>query len=153
MIEKLKQMFSATLGEQTNDVLADREQSKLLAAVALMIEIIAVDDEEHDTEKNMLRHILTSRFNTSEEKAESLISQAETVHDDATDFYRFTSEINDAFDAGEKIDLVESLWQLAWADGHIHELEQHVIRKLSRLLHVSHKDFIAAKLRVVEAGN
>lgn len=149
MIEKLKQMLSSTLGEQTYAILADREQSKLLAAVALMVEIIAVDDEQHETEKSMLRHILTSRFNTSQHDAEQLIEQAEQAHEDSTDFFRFTSEINREFSAEEKIDLIESLWQLAWADEHIHELEQHVIRRLANLLHVSHKDFIATKLRVV----
>lgn len=148
MIEKLKQMLGSTLGEQTDAMLADREQSKLLAAVALMVEIIAVDDEQHDTEKAMLRHILSSRFNTSEHHAEQLIEQAEQAHEDSTDFFRFTSEINREFSAREKIDLIESLWQLAWADEHIHELEQHVIRRLANLLHVSHKDFIATKLRV-----
>lgn len=151
MIEKLKQMLNGTFGEQTEALLADREQSKLLAAVALMVEIIAVDDEEHETEKAMLRSILSDRFNTTEDKAEQLISKAEQAHDDSTDYYRFTSEINREFSAEEKIELIESLWQLAWADEHIHELEQHVIRKLASLLHVSHKDFIAAKLRVVEA--
>lgn len=149
MIEKLKQMFTATFGEETEAMLADREQSKLLAAVALMVEIIAVDDEQHDTEKKMLRQILSSRFHTSEDKAEKLIVRAEQAHENATDFYRFTSEINNSYSAGEKIELIETLWQLAWADEHIHELEQHVIRKLASLLHVSHKDFIATKLRVV----
>jgi uncharacterized tellurite resistance protein B-like protein len=149
MIEKLKQMLSTTLGDDTDAMLTDREQSKLLAAVALMVEIIAVDDEQHDSEKAMLRHILSSRFNTSEQDAERLIAEAENAHEDSTDFYRFTSELNREFSAEEKIELIESLWKLAWADEHIHELEQHVIRRLANLLHVSHKDFIATKLRVV----
>jgi uncharacterized tellurite resistance protein B-like protein len=51
----------------------------------------------------------------------------------------------------KKIELIEHLWQLAYADKHLHELEQHVIRKLASLLYVSHKDFIAAKLRVEQA--
>jgi len=151
MIEKLKQLFSTTLGVDTETVLADREQAKKLAAAALMIEIIAVDDEQHETEKKMLRQVLARQFNVTHQAADELIHQAEQAHESATDFYHFTAEINDHFDADEKIDLIESLWQLAWADQHIHELEQHVIRRLANLLHVSHKDFIAAKLRVVGA--
>lgn len=150
MIEKLKQMLGSTFGDSTESLMADREQTKLLAAVALMVEIIAVDDEQHEAEKAMLRHILVTRFDTEETVAEKLIAQAEAAHEKATDFYRFTSDINQAFSAEEKIELIESLWQLAWADEHIHALEQHVIRKLASLLHVSHKDFIAAKLRVTE---
>jgi uncharacterized tellurite resistance protein B-like protein len=151
MIEKLKQLFGNTLGIDTESMLADSEQTKQLAAVALMIEIIAVDDEQHETEKMMLRQVLAKQFNIANQAADELIQHAEQAHESATDFYHFTAEINDHFDADEKIDLIESLWQLAWADQHIHELEQHVIRRLANLLHVSHKDFIAAKLRVVGA--
>ncbi|WP_438971236.1 TerB family tellurite resistance protein [Methylophaga sp.] len=149
MIEKLKQIFSTTLGADTDAMLADKEQAKKLAAVALMVEIIAVDDEQHEAEKKMLRQILAQQFAVSSQVADALIEKAEQAHEEATDFFRFTSEINEFFDAEEKIDLIESFWKLAWADEHIHELEQHVIRRLANLLHVSHKDFIAAKLRVI----
>lgn len=151
MIAKLKQLMSSALGVDTDSLMAGSEQQTLLAAVALMIEIIAVDDTEHETEKAMLRQILSSRFNIDAAAADKLIAQAEAAHNEATDFYRFTAEINDTFSAEQKIDLIEQLWQLAYADNHLHELEQHVIRKLASLLYVSHKDFIAAKLRVAEA--
>lgn len=151
MIDKLKQFMSTALGADTESLMADAEQRTLLAAVALMIEIIAVDDAEHEAEKAMLRQILSSRFNTDAEAADKLIAEAEAAHNEATDFYRFTAEINDTFSAEQKIELIEHLWQLAYADDYLHELEQHVIRKLASLLYVSHKDFIAAKLRVAEA--
>jgi len=151
MIDKLKQFLSTAFGEDTESLMADSEQRTLLAAVALMVEIIAVDETEHETEKAMLRQILSSRFDTSPEAADRLIAEAEAAHGQATDFYRFTAEINQSFSAEQKIELIEHLWQLAYADDHLHELEQHVIRKLASLLYVSHKDFIAAKLRVAEA--
>lgn len=149
MIEKLKQMLGNTFGEDSQALMSDQSHTKLLAAVALMIEIIAVDDERHDAEIAMLRQLVTERFDLSADKAEALIEQAEAALQQSTDFYRFTSAINREFDHEEKIELIESLWQLANADEHIDAIEQHVIRKLASLLHVSHKDFIATKLRVV----
>jgi uncharacterized tellurite resistance protein B-like protein len=149
MLAKLKQIFTEPLSLQTAEVRADDTQSRALAAVALMVEIIAVDDAQHDVEKQMLRALLQRQFDVRADEAEALIAQAEHAHQAATDFYRFTSEINRQFSAEEKIELIESLWQLAWADEELHALEQHVIRRLANLLHVSHKDFIAAKLRVV----
>lgn len=151
MIDKLKQLLSTAFGEDTESLMADTEQQTLLAAVALMIEIIAVDDAEHETEKAMLRQILGRHFDIGTQAADRVIAEAEAAHDKATDFYRFTAEINQSFSAEQKIELIEHLWQLAYADDHLHELEQHVIRKLASLLYVSHKDFIAAKLRVEEA--
>ncbi|WP_432758074.1 TerB family tellurite resistance protein [Methylophaga pinxianii] len=35
---------------------------------------------------------------------------------------------------------------MANADQEVHQIEQHVIRRISNLLHVEHHDYIAAKL-------
>lgn len=150
MIEKLKQMLGSTFGVDSASLMEDQEHARLLAAVALMVEIIAVDDEQHEAEKAMLRQLVVERFNMDQDKADALIQQAETALQESTDFYHFTSTINREFSDEEKVELMASLWQLSYADEHIHELEQHVIRKLARLLHVSHKDFITTKLKVIE---
>ena len=148
MIEKLKQLFNTTLN--TNAKLTDNDHAKQLAAVALMLDVIAVDDEQHETEIAMLHQIVSSQFDVTAEAATDLIQQAEYNRREATDYYHFTSEINRYFSEQEKIDLIQALWQLAWADNEIHDLEQHVIRRLATLLHVSHKDFIATRLAVMQ---
>ncbi|MBV2123299.1 MAG: TerB family tellurite resistance protein, partial [Candidatus Thiodiazotropha sp. (ex Ctena orbiculata)] len=49
----------------------------------------------------------------------------------------------------QKIQIIESLWQVAFADRQLHHYEEHVIRRLADLIHVSHGDFISAKHRVM----
>ena len=39
-------------------------------------------------------------------------------------------------------------WKIAYADHELHRYEEHVIRRLSDLIHVPHHEFIAAKHRV-----
>ena len=97
----------------------------------------------------MLRQILANQFDVKDSDAEKLIAEAERAHDEATDFYRFTADINQQYNEQEKIELIEMLWQIAWADHELQDIEEHVIRKLASLLYVSHKDFIATKLKVV----
>lgn len=58
----------------------------------------------------------------------------------------FTSEINRRYSQKKKVELIHILWQLANADQEVHQIEQHVIRRISNLLHVEHHDYIAAKL-------
>jgi uncharacterized tellurite resistance protein B-like protein len=36
---------------------------------------------------------------------------------------------------------------MAFADGNIDKYEEHVVRKISDLIHISHNDFIQSKLR------
>ena len=53
--------------------------------------------------------------------------------------------------AVELIELVEQLWRVASADTVVHKYEEHIIRRICGLLHVSHREFIAAKLRAAES--
>ena len=41
-------------------------------------------------------------------------------------------------------------WQVAYADGHLDAHENHAINKVAGLLHVTHGEYIAAKLRAKE---
>jgi uncharacterized tellurite resistance protein B-like protein len=59
--------------------------------------------------------------------------------------------MNDQFSQAQKIQVVESMWQVAYADGHIDAHENHLISKIAGLLHVTHGEYIAAKLHAKEA--
>ena len=43
------------------------------------------------------------------------------------------------------------MWQVAYADGHLDAHESHLISKVAGLLHVTHGQYIAAKMRAKEA--
>ena len=45
---------------------------------------------------------------------------------------------------------MKALWEVAAEDGNIDKYEEHVIRKISELIYLPHKDFIRAKLMVCE---
>ena len=44
------------------------------------------------------------------------------------------------------------MWQVAYADAHVDANENHTISKVAGLLHVTHGEYIAAKLRAKEAA-
>ena len=44
------------------------------------------------------------------------------------------------------------MWQVAYADGDIGANENHLISKVAGLLHVTHGEYIGAKLRAKEAA-
>ena len=82
--------------------------------------------------------------------ASDLISMAEQERNDATDYHQFTSLINKNFTAQQKVKIVECLWQVAFADGALHEHEEHLVRKIAELIYVPHRAFINAKHRVLD---
>jgi uncharacterized tellurite resistance protein B-like protein len=52
----------------------------------------------------------------------------------------------------EKVRIIEYLWQVVYADGKISAHENHLMRRLVDLLHISHGDNIAAKMRAKPEG-
>ena len=73
------------------------------------------------------------------------VDQAQAAQ--ANDFFRFTSQLNERCSQPDKIALIEAMWQVAYADGQLDVHENHVISKVAGLLHVTHGEYIAAKLR------
>ncbi len=70
----------------------------------------------------------------------------------AVGYYPFTSLINRHFSAEDKERIVELLWQVAYVDATLSAHEQHVIRKVADLLHLSHASYVGAKLRAKDAA-
>jgi uncharacterized tellurite resistance protein B-like protein len=149
MFKQFKDWLSLTLTDEQTTSSLSATDSKMQAVAALMIEIIALDGVQHEAERQLLRQCLSNQFGLTGADVDKLVQQAEAAHGQATDFYPFTAAINEQFSYEQKVELIADLWSLAQADGHIDELEQHMIRKLASLLYVSHKDFIATKISVV----
>jgi len=106
------------------------------------------DDRMEAVEKTTLRNILQRKFSLQDEELESLWELAQGEVRDATSLYQFTTLINEAYDYANKVELLEHLWEVAYADGQLDPYEEHLIRKLTDLLYLSHGDFIRAKLKV-----
>ena len=119
----------------------------------MLVEIAVSDFEPVAAEQQAILRIVQKGFGLSEQEANTLISLAEAEHHTSTDYFQFTRLINTHYTPAQKVELVESLWHVAFADGVLHKYEEHVIRRLSDLLHVSHRDFIAAKHRVMASGD
>jgi uncharacterized tellurite resistance protein B-like protein len=109
---------------------------------------VALADKDFDiTEINLLKIILKDSYNISPEKIDSLIESAESTVKNNTSLYSYTREINDSLNYEQKIALLDGLWKISYADGTLDKFEEHLVRKISDLIHISHGDFITSKLK------
>ncbi len=148
MLLAIKQFFEqhiATTDSNTDAI--SQEHSLQLATAALLFEMMRMDNEVSEQEKILLKKLIGQRFTLSNDETEQLIQLAEQEATQAIDYHSFTSLINTHFSAEEKISIVEHLWQVAYADGHINKYEDHLVRKIADLIYVPHSAFIAAKHR------
>ena len=95
---------------------------------------------------------LRQQFALSDEELQALLDQATTTSRTAYDYQHFTSQLNEHFTQDEKIQLVEAMWQVAYADALPDENEMHTISKVASLLHVTHGEYIGAKMRAKETS-
>jgi len=149
MLTKLQQFFNQYLSADTKDAIP-LERRLQMATAALMVEMLHVDEQVTTEEDEKLRHLLKQRFQLDTSEIEALIDLAHNEKHEATDYYAFTSLLNEHYTQQQKIELVEDLWQLAFADKHLDKYEEHLLRRLADLLHVPHQHFIRTKHSVLE---
>jgi len=146
MLSSIKAFFEENI--LMSDNAEDKQHALRLATTALLIEMMRMDDHFHAKEQDVLLKQIKNRFKLTDAESSELLELASDELKNSTDYYQFTSLINQHFEYDEKIHIVESLWEVAYADDELDIDEEYLVRKISELIYVSHPDFIAAKLRV-----
>ena len=95
-----------------------------------------------------LNALLQQRYELSESDADELLAEATEAESDAIDLYRFTSSLNRALDERGRQQIVEMLWQVAYADGQVTEFEDNLIWRAADLLHVPTRVRVELRARV-----
>ena len=138
--------FKKIFQKDASEDLEIDEHGSIKACIALMLETSMADDLLDESEIKTLKATLINDFKLEETEIDELIEISKKNVDDSTSLYDFTRDINDNFESEERIKLIESMWKIAYADGNIDKFEEHIIRKVSNLIYVSHSDFIKAKI-------
>ncbi len=151
MLSHLKSMFREAVSEATSTDQAHADHGLQVAVAALLVETIRADHEMDDSEIAAVRSALGRVFSLSAEEIHAVLAAGEAQAHDATSLYEFTSIINQEFSHPDKVQLMEMLWQVAYADGALDKHEAHLMRRLAGLLHIRHREYITAKLKAEPA--
>jgi len=147
LLERIRRYFDEHLAPATAaHSEASREQACRLATAALLVEMSRADHEVRVVERDAVARSVRKAFDLGAAETAELVALAEAEAAEATSLYDFTRLVNDGFDLPTKEHVVELLWRVAYADGHVDKYEEHLVRKIADLIHVSHGSFIRAKL-------
>lgn len=146
MLKTLKDLFDTFTRPASESQGTAREHTVQLAAAVLLVEVMRAEPASEPQERRAVATALCERFALQQDELHRLLELADATAREASDYQQFTSTLNDHFTQPEKIRLVEALWQVAYADDHIGAGEQHAISKIAGLLHVTHGEYIAAKM-------
>ena len=130
---------------------ADSQHALHVATAALLLEMMRMDASITAAETESVTRSLQRQFGLEAAQVDTLMALAAEEARLATDYFQFTSLINKSFSAEQKVQVIEYLWQVAYADGHLDAHEQHFMRQIADLLYVSHADYVGAKQRARDA--
>ena len=147
MINKIKELITKFGNKEEIGEESDLSQLNN-ACAALLVEIAFADKEFDETEKTSLKLTLMETYAIEEADIDEIIKDAENTVAESTSLYGYTRIVNDEFEYKDKLSLLRNLWKVAYADGNLDKYEEHLIRKISDLVHISHSDYINIKLEV-----
>lgn len=147
MIADIRNFFMQLVEPAAGQSGVDSQHSLQLATAALLLEMMRMDGSVAADETVAVAKALETQFGLTAEEASALMALATAEAREATDYFQFTSLINKSFSAEQRIQVIESLWRVAFADGRLDAHEQHFMSKISDLLYVPHSAYIAAKQR------
>jgi uncharacterized tellurite resistance protein B-like protein len=152
MLKTLQNLLAALQPPPPGTAAADEEHLLQLATAVMLVEVMRADASFHDDERVAVLAALRDKFALDADEAARLEELAHATAQSATDLYAFTSRINERFDMGRKLTMIEHMWAVAYADGHLSAHERHVMWRIADLLHIPQGAYHHARLRAQQAA-
>ena len=120
-----------------------------LATCALLVELAGIDGEFSSQEKDNIVSIFKTKYQVSDEDIKELLKSSAEALEESIDLWQFTNLINQNYSLKEKLEVIETIWEVAYSDGRLDQHEDYLVHKVATLLRLSHKQLIDAKLKVL----
>jgi len=149
MFDRFRHFLRQVAGEDGRKSALTRDDPRV-AMAALLFHVIEADGIVSSGETETLRTALQEEYDLDDSELEAIVRAGRKADDEAVDLFRFTSVLKRALDAEQKVGLVELMWELVYADGIRHELEDNMVWRIAELLGVSGRDRVLMRQRVAE---
>jgi uncharacterized tellurite resistance protein B-like protein len=125
------------------------EPDRKLAVAVLLVEAAHRDDTFSPDERAVVSRLLTDKFGLTAEECGQLLSDAEGVNASMTQLHPYTRVVFEQMSPAERIELIEMMWEVAYADGVLDPEEDALIRRLGNLIYITDRDRVLARQRVL----
>ena len=128
---------------------AGRPDELQLALAALLVEAAHSDDRFDESERAVIARLLERRFNLAEAATRVLLAAGEREAERSAELFHLTRIVNERLSHAQRIELIEMLWEVAYADGVLDQYEDSLLRRIGGLVYVSDRERGAARQRVI----
>jgi len=127
-----------------------RHEPLRLATAAVLLEIAHADGEFTPAEDEDIATFLARRFQLTSDDTRELMEAATELRARTIDYFALTNYIRKNASLDERIEIVKTMWRMAYSDGKLTDYEGYLVRKLADLLGLEHRVMIEAKTAVLE---
>jgi uncharacterized tellurite resistance protein B-like protein len=124
-----------------------------LSVAVLLLEAARQDDVFDARERATIEKLLTQRFELSAEECAALMAAGEARTAQMVQLHGHTNDIAGQMTPDERIQLIEMLWEVAYADSVLDPEEDLLIRRVAGLIYVTDRDRVLARQRVLAKKN
>lgn len=146
MLDKLREFFRQMPGQ--NDRHGVDGDDPRVAAAALMYHVIGADGVHDRVEMVKLRQLVSEAYAVRGRELDEILAAGERAEREAIDFYAFTSVLMRHLDENARIEFIGLLWEMVYADGEMHEIEDNVVWRVAELLGVSARDRVLMRRKI-----
>ncbi|EAS42565.1 TerB family tellurite resistance protein [Photobacterium profundum] len=144
MFKQLRTLFRQVMHEGSDGGAIDTPTMNL-AMASLLCEVANADHQIDPREEAAKVQLLIKLLDIDEARAIDLLAEAMVKSEKSVSLYEFTTKLRELMPE-ERFQLIEAMWQVAYADGIIEPMEEAVIRQVAELIYLDHSEFIRAKL-------
>lgn len=144
MITKLTNYLTSILKIEQQSSVPDHR----IAIASLLCAVAYADHDTSDAERAAIKKDLIKLLAVDESEVIALMEIAEQEMLESNSIFDFTSLLSE-LDQAARIEVIGMMWRVAYADDHLDEIEEAIIRRVAGLLYVPHSEFIRTKLKVL----
>ena len=137
---------------QTDLVEATGEEKNILIT-SLLIECAKEDGDFSEEEILKIKNLLNTKLDIKKENINSIFDSALEISQESVEIYSLTKDIRDNFSHDEILKILEYMWVVMLADGHVDDFEAAMMRKIIGLFHLTGKDSSIAKQNAMKTLN
>ena len=116
-----------------------------VAASALLYHVMSADGVRQDVEWERFKAVLAQTYSVNGAEPEALAAAGERADNEAIDLYAFTSVLKRHLDTEGRKAFIGLMWEIVYADGELHELEDNTVWRVAELIGVERHDRVEAR--------
>ncbi len=150
MFELLRQLKTALSERARPGEFEDGDDR--LAAAALLVHVANADGVRTTAESARLLDVLSTRFGLDRDRSARLVDAAIRRDKEAIDYNEFVDVLKRSLDTDGRLRLIEMMFEIAYADGALHEFEGDLVARVAELLEVPEADVATSRRLAAAAG-